>query len=695
MRSVLDIARNNPPLPAGRQDVCCSLLIDGTISDTNNAFCALVKLPKLELIGRNFFDFCDDDEHNRARQSLAQINDTNEPVGFECFIKPDTSSDQRLIDWTASLRTPTSRTAREIILSGRDITESRTYQTALQKLVAVGNDGKLTLDQRIPEILGITHRYFGMHFGVVNRVVGNRIEVTHLADQSGELYEGMQLAPEDTYCVHIIAKGGIVAIPDMAQSEFCRLPAFKRVPLGSLLATPIHVNGRIHGALIFGDKNVRIGEFTPEQLNLLSLSAQWLSYELAAQQRNAELEAREKRYRNLYRRTPVMMYSVDWNGRLVEVSDTWLNSLGYTREEVIGHQAMEFMTEESALKAVAERMPGSTVTSTGRNMSYVFRRKDGRTIDVEMSSIGDWDGLSFSNMVSHGLCVPGQEPWSPTGSGPEVSLCVLVDVTERNRAQRSSSEANANLMRANEGLKRFNLIASHDLQEPLRKIRAFGSMLEQESTEGLSEDAVYAMRAMINSSKRLSALIEDLLAYTRQSNEGYIIESVKFTSLVRSVAATIACEMNIEPDAFKIFPLPVIRSGRVPLERLFSNLLSNAVKYRSPGQKLKVQVLCEFAASGKELEIVVRDNGIGIPDSQIERVFEPFRRLCTRQEISGSGIGLAICRMIATRHGWKLTARPAPDCGTDFRLSIPVSDVISGIPDWMDGHTHKALGEVA
>ena len=690
MHSVFDITRNGSLPTEDRDEVCCSLLTDGTISDSNSAFCALVMLPRPKLIGRNFFDFCDKNDRDPIRECLASIQSQTDPTHFEIPVYP-VSGDARLVDWTANLRMPSHPAAGEVILTGRDVTESRSYQRALQKLIAIGNDGNLSLDQRIPEILGVTHRYFGMRFGVVNRMAGNRVEVTNLADKTGELSEGMKFPGEDTYCGSIVRRGGIVAIPDIAQSDFCKLPAFKRVPLGSLLATPIHVNGRVHGALIFGDDDTRPGPFTTEQLSLLSLAAQWLSYELAAQQRSAELEAREKRYRNLYRHTPVMMHSVDWNGRLVEVSNTWLDQLGYSREEVIGHLAMEFMTEESALQAVAERMPGSAIHSDNQSGSYVFRRKDGSTVDIEMSSIGDWSELSSSGMAGSISSIPGQEPWSPTGSGPEVSLCVLIDVTERNRAQVSRAEANARLMRANEGLKRFNLIASHDLQEPLRKIRAFGSMLEKEATGNLSEDSVYAMRAMINSSKRLSALVEDLLAYTRQSNEGYDIEPVNFTSLLHNIAATTAIEQNIGPGTFEIGALPVIRSGRVPLERLFSNLLSNAVKYRSPERALKVQVLCEYRDSGKELEIIVRDNGIGIPESQIERVFEPFRRLCTRSEISGSGIGLAICRMVAARHGWQLNARQAPGCGTDFCLAIPARDVIGAGP----GRDERAPGPPA
>lgn len=564
-------------------------------------------------------------------------------------------------------------------MTQHDDTAGRDYQTALQNLIGWGNNADHALDRRIPEILGIAHRYFGMRFGVLNRISGTRVIVEHIADSTGELFAGQQFDLDETYCGQVASKTDIVMISDIATTDLVKHVCYKRIPLGSLLTAPVFVGNRLYGILLFGDIAVRHTPFTPEQINLLQLAAQWLGHELAARERHHQLEAREKRYRNLYRRTPVMMHSVDWSGRLVEVSNAWLENMGYRREEVIGHQAVEFMTEDSALKAITDALPGdSRPRSNNHREPYVLRRRDGSKIEVELSAIGDWSGLSFADGAAAefmGNPIASLDD-NATGNGSEVSLCVFVDVTERNRAQRSNAHANASLLRANEGLKRFNLIASHDLQEPLRKIRAFGSMLESELGSSLNGDAQFALRAIVGSSQRLSTLVEDLLSYTRQSNEGYDIEHVDLNRLLEGSVRVAANDASMSADVFTIDPLPVVLGGRIPLERLFSNLLANAIKYRHPDRPLRARILVNCSTTMRDVEIVVRDNGVGIPQTQLERVFEPFRRLCTRQEIDGTGIGLAICRMIAIRHGWKLSARAAPEHGTDFCLELPVSDLV-------------------
>ncbi|MCB1472839.1 MAG: PAS domain S-box protein [Rhodobiaceae bacterium] len=662
------------------RDVSVSVLKDLTISDANHAFCELVRLPRLELLGRSFNDLTQADSAIDALRRLGRSGIDDCIARFETTVM--SGPEARIIEWNAATRPGSDGFVREFFLDGRDVTENRSYQAALHSLVAIGQAGDIPLESRIPEILGIAHRYFGMRFGVLNRIEGNTVVVERLADLTGELYEGQRIPLSDTYCGHVIGTDSIVAITDLTQTPLSTKECFRRIPLGSLLATPIRVAGRLYGALQFGDTSIRERPFTGEQLDLLSLSGQWVSYELAAQLRARQLESGERRYRNLYRHTPVMMHSLDWNGRLVEVSDTWLETLGYSRDEVIGHQPTEFMTEESRLKAIIESLPANLQHPDWRREPYVMRRKDGTTIDVELSAVSNWDDLEESGVddaaLARFMALADGNRYEVEKS--EVTLCVLVDVTERNQAQRSSVQANASLMRANEGLKRFNLIASHDLQEPLRKIRAFASILGAELNGEVNGDARYALDAIGGASQRLSNLVEDLLAYTRQSNEGFEFETVDLEDLIRRGWRAVATDLSFPEDAFTIASLPVVRAGRIPLERLVCNLLTNAVKYRDPSRTLACSVRVDPDAGQQTVDIIFRDNGIGIPENQIERIFEPFHRLCTRQEVPGSGIGLAICHMVAQKHGWQLTARAAPEHGTEFVLRIPATDVIAPAP---------------
>ncbi len=644
----------------------CRLTADGTIIEANTAFADLFTSAGGNVVGRRLPQLTDGSVRVAVEAFLAELAEGVVTRLLETTLWGSTDR-ECVIEWTAILGEDTAEGSRTFLIIGRDTTGQLAYRTALQRLIAVGSDDQTELERRIPRILSIAHCYFGMRFGVLNRANGDSLVVECIADPTGELGEGEKLPLSAAYCADSILNGQTTVVADVVNSPFHQKDCFRRIALGSFLSAPVHVAGRIYGAVFFGDVNVRQEPFAGEQLSVLSLVAQWLGYELTAREKARQLEMREERYRKLYRSTPVMMHSLDWSGRLVEVSDTWLEQLGYTREEVIGRQAIEFMTEESRLKALTERLAGNKAAYQARAEPYVFRRKNGATIETEMSAIGVWSGLPMDT-DGFGL--------AEDSIAPETSLCVLVDVTARNRAQRSFAYANAQLIRANEGLKRFNMMASHDLEEPLRKLRLFSSMLTDDLGDTADEESLYALKAIHQTSQRLSDLVSDLLAYTRQSNETFEFEQIELTTTVQDVIATMIDGSDLCPATFEIDALPVVRGGRVPIEQLLQNLLSNAIKYCDPERAPKVRIFAESKSREREIELVVRDNGIGIPQDQAERIFEPFRRLCSRNGVPGSGIGLAICRLVVQRHGWRIAARAAPQHGTDFYLRIPVSDVV-------------------
>ncbi|MFN0264696.1 ATP-binding protein [Tepidamorphus sp. 3E244] len=651
-----------------RLEMCpaCRLKPDGTILHANPAFeeiCGVV-----DAFGEvNVLDLVIESQRPALSEAIAATAAQMEPRHIETELAGDERTDPRQVVWTLT------GIGDEVIVTGRDLSEVYAYEHALERLISLKHDTTISLDQSIPRILEIAHRFLGMRFGLVNKLLGNQIEVTHLADPERGLYEGMRLPLEQTFCSYIIACDRLVAIRD---TEKQRPNGFPEHPFNSrirsLLGVPIYVSGRLYGALLFGDDKPRETNFTNDQRNLLSLTAEWLSHELAARERTQAAEASEKRYRNLYRRTPVMMHSVNWNGRLVEVSDTWIDKLGYTRDEVIGREPLEFMTDDSALKAMAKRVSGSASNMRDWHEEYRFRRKDGSIMEVELSSIGDWAEAAALPPMQHQR--NGRFNDAPTVFAQETSLCVLVDVTERNSAQRNNIAANAELRRANEDLRRFNLIASHDLQEPLRKIRTFASILSREAPQNMSLDGAYAMGAIVRSSKRLSTLITDLLEYARADQASPLDDEIDLHAVAQSIARVVCAEHAVERAAFRIRALPQVRGSRVQVERLLTNLFANAIKYRDARRKLVVEVFAQSDA--EQVRMIVRDNGIGVPAAHRERVFQPFQRLHSKGPVPGSGMGLAICRNIATHHGWALSTEDAPDIGTDFTLAIPRSNVI-------------------
>jgi len=365
-----------------------------------------------------------------------------------------------------------------------------------------------------------------------------------------------------------------------------------------------------------------------------------------------ELERNAQVFQRLYRETPAMMHSVDPDGRIVEVSDYWLVKMGFeSREEVIGRPVEDFHPPEQRQRA---RLCVEEFWRTGEpvwNRAYEFVRKDGRTFEVELSVI-----------VA-----------KPKGKSAARSLAVSFDVTDRNRAWLELERKNDELQRLNEELDTFASVASHDLQEPLRKIRKFAEILEEELPESLSDDGAYALGAMRSAVQRMQRLIADLLDYARTANLTVSSRPISLTQVVERVNDDLSiaiCEADARINAG---PLPTIRGDEQQVRQLFQNLIENAVKYRDHTKRCEIAIVAEPVDSSGTWRVSVRDNGIGFDPGASETIFLPFRRLQGRSRSSGSGLGLTICGRIAERHGWSLKAQSVPGEGSTFTLEIPAA----------------------
>lgn len=262
------------------------------------------------------------------------------------------------------------------------------------------------------------------------------------------------------------------------------------------------------------------------------------------------------------------------------------------------------------------------------------------------------------------------------------ALLVLLN-TEKQRAQRMSEELdtrvkertselaakNTQLERANEGLRQFAFVASHDLQEPLRKIKTFSSILSDELKGELSANASHAISVISNSSDRLRRLVTDLLEYSRVSNRALSVEATDLDRLVRDVIHDLSVQITEANAVINIASLPWLKADPLQMRQLFQNLLTNALKYRSPDRRCSITIDAQQEV-GAELTISVRDNGLGFSSEHRNKIMEPFQRLHPGGLETGTGIGLAICSRIAQRHGWTLTAESEPNKGATFSLHI-------------------------
>jgi light-regulated signal transduction histidine kinase (bacteriophytochrome) len=233
------------------------------------------------------------------------------------------------------------------------------------------------------------------------------------------------------------------------------------------------------------------------------------------------------------------------------------------------------------------------------------------------------------------------------------------------------------LARSNEQLERFASIASHDLQEPLRKVRTFAELARQER-EHLSDSGHDYLVRMSDAAQRMQDLIDDLLAFSRITTQSRRIEQVELAEVAREVVADLETVIDEADATVEIGDLPTLSADPLRMRQLLQNLISNAIKFRRQGVRPLVRVV--GGVRGLEAEIVVSDNGIGFEPRYAGRIFRVFERLHGRDAYPGTGIGLALCRRIAESHGGTITAEGTVGEGSTFTVCLPLQPIDDLLP---------------
>lgn len=257
------------------------------------------------------------------------------------------------------------------------------------------------------------------------------------------------------------------------------------------------------------------------------------------------------------------------------------------------------------------------------------------------------------------------------------TVILHTDVTEM-------KEREAELARSNRELQDFASVASHDLQEPLRKIEAFGDQLRRKYSPQLDETGRFYVERMEKAAKRMRALIEDLLTFSRISTKAQPFVPCDLNKVIDGVLSDLRIRIKESEGEIDLQALPAIEADPMQMRQLFQNLIGNALKFRRPGHPpkvgIKATILTGRAAAraldkgmtGDVCEIRIADNGIGFDIKYLDRIFSIFQRLHSRNEYEGTGIGLATCRKIVERHGGRITAISAPGDGSTFIFALPV-----------------------
>ena len=246
----------------------------------------------------------------------------------------------------------------------------------------------------------------------------------------------------------------------------------------------------------------------------------------------------------------------------------------------------------------------------------------------------------------------------------------IYDITERKKIEAALDHERRLLEESNADLQQFASVASHDLQEPLRAVSGFLQLLEKKYADQLDEKGRAYIQKSVAGASRMSQLINDLLLFSRVSKSSEGFAKVNLNTVVAEAQQDLEQTIETSQASIESVPLPTINGARPLLIQLFRNLIGNSIKYRSDANpRIKISSTVE----DQVCTIQFQDNGIGIPVEYRHQVFELFKRLHHREQHSGTGIGLAICKRVVERHGGSIDVEPNEKQGTCFLIRLPLN----------------------
>jgi PAS domain S-box-containing protein len=366
------------------------------------------------------------------------------------------------------------------------------------------------------------------------------------------------------------------------------------------------------------------------------------------------LSQMEGRYRGLLEAAPDAMVVVNQGGEIVLLNVQAEKQFGYRRDELLGQKVTNIIPVGFAERLIADDLRSAEDASTqqiGTGIELIARRKDGSEFPIELmlSPLRNAEGILVTAAIR--------------------------DISVREKAAVVLLQKVEELNRSNEELGQFAYIASHDLQEPLRMVASYTQLLSRRYKGKLDTEADEFIAFAVDGASRMQRLIQDLLTYSRVATKGRALRQTSSEEALQHALMNLRGSIEGSGALVTHDPLPAVLADEMQLTQLFQNLVGNAIKYQKSGIP---HVHVAAAMNGdKKWTFAVKDDGIGIDPQYFERIFGMFQRLHKREEFSGTGIGLAICKKIVERHGGNISVESKIGEGTTFRFTLANGERVS------------------
>jgi PAS domain S-box-containing protein len=376
--------------------------------------------------------------------------------------------------------------------------------------------------------------------------------------------------------------------------------------------------------------------------------------------------------------------------------------IGRKSEELIGNPFAEMVPEGEACLALLDRVfrtgeaetytkpePGESHAESWSYVMWPVLGGDERPLGVMIQVNETMTFCQKAVAMNQSLLLAGIRQHELTEAAEKQKVQLQLEIEGRKQAEEALrtarddleirveertaelKEMNERLQRSNQALQEFASIASHDLQEPLRKIQMFGELVRNRFERDLGDEVKVYVSRMNNAANRMQSLLNALLDYARVTSRAKPFVEVSLNSVIQEVLSDLEARIHQTGGTVEVGSLPTVQADPTQMRQLFQNLIGNALKFHEEDEKPLVKVSSQ---SGNEHhEIFIEDNGMGFDEKYLETIFAPFQRLHGKSSsYEGTGIGLAICKKIVERHGGTISARSAPGKGSIFIIDLPV-----------------------
>ena len=598
--------------------------VDGTLQRWNATLAETLGYSDAELEELHALELFDEADQPTVEAAIAEVRETGSVIVEASFC----TADGELIphEFTGTQLTDDYGTIQGIIGIGREIsdrTERLDRLKTQEEMLRQFNQTvakSIPFEEKVAELLEFGRGYMGVEQGFLTRINGDSQQIVVGVGPNQQLKTGANAPVSESYCRHTVSpdQAEPLVVTDAANDGWGDDPAYDRFGLGCYAGATITVDGETTGTLCFADRGPVDAEFTEIQETFVELLAEWASYEL-------ERTEREAKYRRLTERISDAYYAVDTDFTVTYWNDTIADRLDVPREEVIGENLWEHFPEVTAT-VVEDRLREAMTTGEPTTCEYYYEPADYWTV---LQIYPDDDGLAV----------------------------ISKDITDR-------KEYEQRLERSNERLQEFAYILSHDLQEPLRMVSSYIDLLESELGDDLDAETKEYMQFAVDGAGRMRGMIDGLLEYSRVETDGKAFEPVDAEAVVDGVVDDLQLA-TAEADAEIIVgDLPTVAADFDQLGQLFQNLLTNAIDHGGDGTTVEVTA----TETTQGVEFAVSDDGPGIPVDQQDEIFGLFD---TGRDSDGTGIGLAVCERIVTRHDGEIRVESPPSEGTTFYITLP------------------------